>query len=75
MLKNVEIFILIKDYDFEIDSQKTRVIKNEDFYFLVFETFTTLFINNLLTLFISVNEIMYQMWHERLRHLNQQNVF
>ena len=59
MLKNAEILIIIKDYDFEINSQKTRAIKNENFYFLVFETFTTLFVINLLILFIFVNKIMY----------------
>ena len=59
MLKNVEVFMIIKDYDFKIDTQKIRAIKNEDFYFLVLETFTTLFVINLLTLFIFVNEIMY----------------
>ena len=61
MFKNVEIFIIIKDYNFEIDSQRTRAIKNENLYSLIFETFTTLFIINLLTLFIFVNKIIYQM--------------
>ena len=74
MFKNVEIFMTIKDYDFEIDTQETRAVKNEGLYFLVLETLTTLFIINLLTLLIFVNEITYQMWHERLKHLNQQNV-
>ena len=59
MFKNVEIFMIIKNYDFEIDSQKTRAIKNESLYFLVFKTFTTLFVINLLILFIFVNEITY----------------
>ena len=59
IFKNVEIFMIIKDYDFEINSQKIRAIKNEDFYFFVLETFTTLFVINLLTLFIFVNEITY----------------
>ena len=59
MLKNAKIFIIIKDYNFEIDSQKTRAIKNENFDFFIFKTFTTLFIINLLTLFIFVNEVMY----------------
>ena len=59
IFKNVKIFIIIKDYNFEIDSQKARAIKNKNFYFLVFKTFTTLFIINLLTLFIFVNEITY----------------
>ena len=70
MLKNVEIFIIVKDYDFEINSQKIFAVKNENLYFLVFKTFITLFIINLLTLFIFVNEITYWMWHERLKHLN-----
>ena len=61
MFKNVEIFMIIKNYDFKIDTQKIRVIKNKNFYFLVLETFTTLFVINLLTLFIFVNKIMYQM--------------
>ena len=60
MFKNVEIFIIIKDYDFEIDLQETCAVKNENLYFLVFETFTTLFVINLLTLLIFVNEIIYQ---------------
>ena len=59
MFKNVEIFMIIKDYNFEIDSQKTCAVKNENLYFFVFETFTTLFVINLLTLFIFVNEITY----------------
>ena len=59
IFKNIEIFIIIKNYDFEIDSQKTRAIKNKNFLFIVFKTFTTLFVINLLTLFIFVNEIMY----------------
>ena len=59
--KNVEVFIIIKDYDFEINSQKIRAVKNKDLYFLIFKIFTILFIINLLTLFIFVNEITYQM--------------
>ena len=59
MLKNAEILIIIKNYDFEIDLQEARAIKNKDFYFLILETFTTLFVINLLTLFIFINEIMY----------------
>ena len=59
MLKNAEILIIIKDYNFEINSQETCVIKNEDFYFLILKTFTTLFVINLLTLFIFVNEVTY----------------
>ena len=70
MFKNVEVFMIIKNYDFEIDSQRARAIKNENFYFLVLKTFTALFAINLLTLFIFVNEITYQMWHKRLKHLN-----
>ena len=70
MFKNVEVFMIIKDYDFKINTQKIRVIKNENFYFLIFKTFMILFIINLLTLFIFVSEIMYQMWHERLKYLN-----
>ena len=36
IFKNVEIFMIIKDYDFEINSQEIRAIKNENFYFLIF---------------------------------------
>ena len=61
MLKNAEIFMIIKNYDFKIDTQKIRAIKNENFYFLILETFTALFVINLLILFIFVNEITYQM--------------
>ena len=61
IFKNAEIFIIIKDYNFEIDSQEIRAVKNENFYFLILKTFTTLFAINLLTLFISVNEVIYQM--------------
>ena len=61
IFKNVEIFIIIKDYDFKIDLQKVRAVKNENFYFLVFKTFMTLFTINLLTLFIFVNKVTYQM--------------
>ena len=53
--------MIIRNYDFEIDTQEIRVIKNENLYFFIFKTFTTLFVINLLTLFIFVNEIMYQM--------------
>ena len=59
MFKNVEIFMIIKDYDFKIDSQRIHTVKNKDFYFLVFKTFTILLIINLLTLFIFVNKVMY----------------
>ena len=59
MLKNVKIFVIIKNYNFKIDSQEVCAVKNEDFYFLIFKTFTTLFVINLLTLFIFVNEIIY----------------
>ena len=59
MFKNLEIFMIIKKYDFEIDSSDIRAIKNKKLYFFVLETFTTLFVINILTLFILVNEIMY----------------
>ena len=59
MLKNIEIFMIIKDYNFKINSQKIRAIKNKSFYLLIFKTFTTLFIINLLILLIFVNEITY----------------
>ena len=61
IFKNVEIFIIIENYDFEIDSQKTYAIKKENFYFLVFKIFTILFTINLLTLLIFVNKVTYQM--------------
>ena len=59
IFENIDIFMIIKNYDFKIDIQKTRAIKNENFYFFIFETFITLFVINLLTLFIFVNEITY----------------
>ena len=59
IFKNAEIFIIIKNYDFKVNSQKIRAVKNEDFYFLVFKIFTILFIINLLTIFIFDNEITY----------------
>ena len=59
IFKNVEVFIIIKDYDFKIDSHEIRAIKNKNLYFLIFKTFTILFVINLLTLFIFVNEITY----------------
>ena len=60
MFKNAEIFIIIKNYNFDIDLQKICAIKNKNLYFFVLKTFTALFAINLLTLFIFVNKIMYQ---------------
>ena len=48
MFKNVEIFIIIKNYNFKINLQKIRAVKNKNFYFLIFRI-----------LFIFVNKSMY----------------
>ena len=74
MLKNAGVPMAIKDYGFEIGSQGARAVEDGGLYFLVLETPTALFATSLLTLPTSVNEATYQMWHERLGHLGQQNV-
>ena len=73
MLNEAKINLIIIKNDFSIE-REICVMKKNDLYFLALEILTTFFAIALLTLSIFVNEIIYQMWHERLEHLRQQNV-
>ena len=66
MLKRAKISIVIINYEFSVDTQKMRAIDNVDLYILkITDSAKTLLVVNLDTL---------RMWHERLKHLSEQNV-
>lgn len=73
MLDEFEIDLILIKNDFSIE-REARVMKKGSLYFFALEVLIILFAIALLNLSIFVNKIIYQMWHERLRHLRQQNV-
>ncbi len=73
MLDEFEIDLVLIKNDFSI-KQEARAMKKDDLYFFALEVLTILFAIALLSLSIFVNKAIYQMWHERLEHLRQQNV-
>ena len=67
MLKRVKMSIVIIDYDeFNVDAQKVRAINTIDLYILK--------ITNSTKTLIAVNLDTLRIWHERLKHLSEQNV-